>query len=311
VAKKNSTRRKLAIATWSSPREGNIYGKLTVDVSKALDYIEAVRKRSGAKVTLTHLTGVAVARAMAKAPGLNGYIKLGRYIEHDTVDVSFLVALDGGNDLGKALVKDAAEMSAVDIAESLKQQALRLREGKDDDFEKSKGLLRALPTWLIRPLLWLTGWLSASLGLSIPSLGVTRFPFGSCIITNVGVFGLDEGWAPPTPFARVPVYVLTGAVRDRPLVIDGEVKIRPQMTLCATIDHRFLDGAQGGVLARAMREILEDPWQLDEAEGPTEVVERDDSDILGEAPPTAESEAAPEPPPVPVASDVPDPGQVV
>ena len=308
MAQKNSTRRKLAIATWSAPREGNIYGKLTVDVSEALKYLAQVRERTGQKVTITHLVGVAVARALARAPGLNGTLRFGKYIPHDRVDVSFLVALEGGNDLGKALVQDAAELGVTDIAQSLREQAQRLREGKDDDFEKSKGLLRALPTWLLRPLLWLTGWLSGSLGLNIPALGVTAFPFGSCIITNVGVFGLDEGWAPPTPFARVPVYVLTGAVRERPAVIDGELTTRPQMTLCATIDHRFLDGAQGGVLAKVVRDVLENPWQLEDTELPTEVVERDDSDILGEAVPTAESDEAPPPP---VAAPVPDPGQIV
>lgn len=32
----NGLRRKLAIATWASPREGNIYGKLTVDATERL-----------------------------------------------------------------------------------------------------------------------------------------------------------------------------------------------------------------------------------------------------------------------------------
>ncbi len=315
MARQNSTRRKLVIATWSAPREGNIYGKLTVDMTEALAYIAHLRERTGRKITVTHLVGVAVARAMAACPGLNGYLRLGRYHQHDTVDLAFLVAIEGGSDLGKALVKDTASMSPMDIADSLKRQAERLRTGKDDDFNKSKGLLRALPTWLIRPLLWLTGWLSGALGANIPALGVTAFPFGSCIITNVGVFGLDEGWAPPTPFARVPVYVLTGAVRDKPLVVDGELTIRPQMTLCATIDHRFLDGAQGGTLAKVVRDVLENPWQLDESEQATEVVEVDDSDILGEALPTQESGEAPAPPgaePTPQAPDepVPDPGHV-
>ena len=78
------------------------------------------------------------------------------------------------------------------------------------------------------------------------------------------MFGLDEGFVPPTPFARVPVYVLIGALADRPAVVDGELTIRKQLTLTATIDHRFMDGFQGGVLARIVRDVLENPWQLDE-----------------------------------------------
>ena len=35
-----------------------------------------------------------------------------------------------------------------------------------------------------------------------PGLGLEAFPFGSAVITSVGMMGLDEGFAPPTPFAR-------------------------------------------------------------------------------------------------------------
>ena len=91
---------------------------------------------------------------------------------------------------------------------------------------------------------------------------------GGRIITNVGVFGLDEGFAPPTPFAHTPVLVLVGAIRDTPVVQDGEVVIRPQMSLCATLDHRYVDGAQSGVLAKVVRDVLQNPWQLEGMDGP-------------------------------------------
>jgi pyruvate dehydrogenase E2 component (dihydrolipoamide acetyltransferase) len=106
------------------------------------------------------------------------------------------------------------------------------------------------------------------LGVSAPVLGVSRFPFGSAIVTSVGMFGLDEAYVPPTPFARVPLYVLIGAVRDSVTVVDGEIAVRPQLTITATIDHRFIDGFQGGVLAQAVRKVFEDPWAIDRASAP-------------------------------------------
>jgi pyruvate dehydrogenase E2 component (dihydrolipoamide acetyltransferase) len=264
----NSTRRKLAIATWKAPAEGNIFGKLTVDATHLLAYAEYLRRTTGEKVTVTHLVGKAVANALAKTPSLNGRIHLGRYIPHDTVDVTYLVALEEGMDLAKAKVANADRKSVRETAADLRERAARLRQGKDDDFEKSKGALRVLPTWLLRPILWLTGWLAGSWGLDIPALGVTRFPFGSCVLTSVGMFGLDEGYAPFTPFARVPLLVVLGAVKDRPAVVDGRIVVRPQVTITATIDHRFLDGFQGGVLAKTMSDQLQHPWKLDGAESP-------------------------------------------
>ncbi len=259
-----TTRRKLAIATWSAPREGNIYGRITVDATRALGYVEHLRESTGERVTITHLVGKAVALALAQAPMLNGRIVFGTYVPHATVDVTFLVAVEEGRDLAKAKLERVDGRSVVEIARELRARVERLRAGTDVEFEKAKGLLRALPTWLIRPLLRVSGFLTGVLGVSLPALGLEAFPFGSCIISNVAMFGLDEGWQPPTPFAHVPVYVLVGAVRERPAFVEGVLVAQPQLTLTATIDHRFLDGAQGGVLAKIVRDVLEDPWQLEE-----------------------------------------------
>jgi len=257
----NSTRRKLAIATWSSPREGNIYGKLVMDAGEAVAYVEHLRKTTGEKVTVGHIVGKAAAMAMKAAPGLNGRIVLGKYVPHETVDVTFLVALEDGRDLAKTKIPSADEKSVADIAKALAEGAGKLRGGKDADFEKSKGIVRALPSWLLKPMLWTTGFLTGSLGLA--AFGLEPFPFGSCVITNVGAFGVDEGYAPPTPFARVPVLILVGAVRDQPAVVAGKVVPRPLVTITATVDHRFIDGAQLGQLAKVLRKGFEEPWTLD------------------------------------------------
>lgn len=261
-----STRRKLAIATWNPPEEGNIYGKLVVDATRALAYLEQLRQRTGEKVTMTHLVGKAVGAAMAKAPLLNGRIVFGKFVPFPSVDLAFLIALEEGADLAKAKVADIDKKSMVEIAKELRERSGKLRSGGDRDFEKSKGLLRALPTWALKPLVWLTGFMASGLGWEVKALGVERFPFGSCIVTSVGMFGLDEGYVPPTPFARVPAYILVGAVRERPVVVDGKVVAQPQLTITATIDHRFVDGAPLGVMAKRLRALLEDPWLLEEPE---------------------------------------------
>lgn len=268
IPEPNSLRRKLAIATWSAPREGNIYGKLTVDVGEAQRYLAWLRKKTGLKVTITHMVGKAVAEALSRAPGLNGVIRMGRYVRHATVDVSYLVALEGGANLAKVKIERLDQKSVGELGQELRTLATRLHQGKDESFKKSMGPLKLLPTWLIRPLAHTMGYLTGVWGLNIPALGLEAHPFGACIITNVGVFGLDEGFAPPTPFAHAPVLVLVGAIRDTPVAVDGEVVIRPQMTLCATIDHRYIDGAQGGVLAKVVRDVLENPWQLEGMSGP-------------------------------------------
>ncbi|MDX1659911.1 MAG: 2-oxo acid dehydrogenase subunit E2, partial [Nitriliruptorales bacterium] len=98
----NTLRRKLAIATWKGPREGNIYGRIEVDATEAQAYLEHVRETSGERATITHLVGKAVAEALRVEPSLNGTIRFGRFVPHDSVDVTFLVSMPDGSDLGKA-----------------------------------------------------------------------------------------------------------------------------------------------------------------------------------------------------------------
>jgi len=266
----NPLRRKLILSTWRPPKEGNILGKLTVDTSIAQSYIEYLRHKHNTKVTITHFVGRAIGEALHRTPSINGYIRFGRYIPHDTVNISFLIAIDGGKNLGNTKICDVQKKTIVDISNELNNQALTIRDGKDQDFKQAQNTLKLLPVMLVRPVLWLTGWLTSSLGINMTALGLKKFPFGSCMITSVGMFGLDEAHAPHTPFARIPIIALIGAVRKQPVVIDDQIVIRPMITLTATIDHRYIDGSQGANIAKTIREAFEKPWILDGLDAPPE-----------------------------------------
>ena len=263
MSKMTSARRKLAIATWEPPAEGNIHGKVTLDVTEAQKYIEHVRETTGVKVTITHLIGKAAGNALAKAPDLNGKILFGRFVPFDTVDITFLIASDG--DLGKSKIQNIDQKSIDQIAEELRAHAEKLRSGEDKEFKKSMNAVKAMPMFILRPMLKLTGWLAGALGVNIKALGVERHAFGSAVITSVGMLGFDEGYAPFTPFARVPILLLIGAIRETPTVVDGQIVARPMVTVTATVDHRFIDGAQLGILAKEFRRVIEHPFSLEQA----------------------------------------------
>ncbi len=261
-------RRKLAIATYNAPREANIYGKLSIDASQALAYIEHLRETTGERVTITHLVGRAVAEGLKHAPTLNGRLVGPFHLANPNVAISFLVAIADQEDLAKVKVDDADRKSVVEIASELNRRAELVRSQKDPDFESGKRLLRLLPIWLIRPIAEVTGLLTSGLGISARPLGLEALPFGACVITSVGMFGVDEGYVPPTPWARVPSWVLIGAIREQAVVRDGKIIVRPMLTITATIDHRFIDGLQGANLTKVVRDVLENPWKLEGLESP-------------------------------------------
>ncbi|MCR4413043.1 MAG: 2-oxo acid dehydrogenase subunit E2, partial [Thermoguttaceae bacterium] len=57
--------------------------------------------------------------------------------------------------------------------------------------------------------------------------------------------------------------VAVGRVEEKPVVRDGLVVVRPVCVLCATFDHRVIDGRLAGRLARAVVGYLGDPgrWE--------------------------------------------------
>jgi pyruvate dehydrogenase E2 component (dihydrolipoamide acetyltransferase) len=251
--------RKVASATWRGPFDPQIYGDLEIDATRLLAFVEEARAATGAHVTVTHLVGRALAYGLAENPDLNVRKRGGRFVPRDDVSIFFVVAVDGGKDLSGVKVRQADRKSAVDVARELTERAGRIKTGEDAGFGRSKTLLARTPVPILRPVLGLATWLTSGVGLDLRRLGLRAEPFGSALVTSVGMFGVQHAYAPLSPFYRVPVLALVSEVVPKPVVRDGEVVALPILTVSATMDHRYLDGAHAARLARSVRGYLEDP----------------------------------------------------
>lgn len=83
---------------------------------------------------------------------------------------------------------------------------------------------------------------------------------GTFTITNGGVFGSLMS----TPIINIPQSAILGMhkIQDRPMVVNGQVVVRPMMYLALSYDHRIIDGRESvGFLVR-VKELLENPEQL-------------------------------------------------
>lgn len=259
----NSIRRKLSIAAWSAPREGNIFGSLKLDVSQVMRYLEDLKERTGTKVTISHFVGKVIALGLRECPTLNGIITLDHFRPYKTIDMSFLVFLNGDKDLAKTKICEVDKKSVQELAAELQVKADKLRKGKDKEHSQSLKLIKIMPVFMIRWILKFTQFLTCTLGINAKSFGLEAYPFGTCCITNVGTFGLDHGFAPFTPFTRVPLLILLGSIKKEPFVIGDEVVVRPAINIAATIDHRYVDGYEISVLSRCVKKYFDDPWLLD------------------------------------------------
>jgi len=252
--------RRIAASMWNAPSDPSIYGFVDVDVTDTLAFIEDYRAATGKKLTMTHIVARAVAQAFGDNPELNAKVRFGgRIEERESVDVVISVSRDGGRDLSAARVNGAEQLDLDGLVDAVQKQVDRTRKGQDEDYENSRDLMSRLPFFCVRPLLRLTDFLTNELHLHLPKWGMPRDPMGTAIVTNVGMFGIDTAFAPLVPMGRSPMLLLVTAVKDRPVVVDGEVVARPVLRLCATFDHRIIDGAAAGRLSKVLTERVAHP----------------------------------------------------
>jgi pyruvate dehydrogenase E2 component (dihydrolipoamide acetyltransferase) len=256
-----SSFRRMAAAMWRSPRDPSIYGSMDVDATAALAFLADHQRTTGVKLTVTHLVARAVALALRDQPEINGKVRFwGRLEQRGSVDV-FVTVLTG-RDLSGARIDRADEKSLTAIATEISERAGKIRTGTDASYEKSRSLLKTMPWWLARPATWLSDVLVNELHLDLPAQGMPRDPFGSALVTSVGRFGIDTAFAPFVPLARCPMLILVPEVRPRPWAVGNHVEVRPVLRLCATFDHRLIDGAAAGRFAAQLTALFATPELL-------------------------------------------------
>jgi 2-oxoglutarate dehydrogenase E2 component (dihydrolipoamide succinyltransferase) len=91
-------------------------------------------------------------------------------------------------------------------------------------------------------------------------IGMEELTGGTFTITNGGIFGSMMS----TPILNPPQCGILGmhAIEERPVVVEGEIVIRPMMYLALSYDHRIVDGREAVQFLVHVKEQLEDPARL-------------------------------------------------
>jgi 2-oxoglutarate dehydrogenase E2 component (dihydrolipoamide succinyltransferase) len=92
------------------------------------------------------------------------------------------------------------------------------------------------------------------------SITIEELTGGTFTITNGGVFGSLLS----TPIVNSPQSAILGMhkIQDRPVVVDGQVVVRPMMYIALTYDHRIIDGREAVQFLVAVKQGLEDPARM-------------------------------------------------
>ncbi len=91
-------------------------------------------------------------------------------------------------------------------------------------------------------------------------LGIEEMQGGTFTISNGGVFGSLMS----TPILNPPQTAILGMhkIQERPMAVNGEVKILPMMYLALSYDHRLIDGKEAVQFLVAIKDMLEDPARI-------------------------------------------------
>ena len=91
-------------------------------------------------------------------------------------------------------------------------------------------------------------------------LSIADLTGGTFTISNGGVYGSLMS----TPILNPPQSAILGMhkIQQRPMVVGGEIKVRPMMYLAVSYDHRIIDGREAVLFLVKVKECIEDPERL-------------------------------------------------
>ncbi|WP_425845009.1 dihydrolipoamide acetyltransferase family protein [Agrococcus sp. TSP3-2-1] len=193
-----------------------------VDATRTMELVKRLKASegfAGVKVSPLLIMAKAILWAIERSPQVNSTFTPEELVVHRYVNLGIAAATPRG--LLVPNIKDAQELSLVDLARALERLTLTAREG------------RTAPA---------------------------DMQHGTFTITNIGVFGMDTGTPILNPGESG--IIALGAIRQKPWVVDGEVRPRWVTTVGGSFDHRAVDGDVISRFVADVASILEEPALL-------------------------------------------------
>ncbi len=193
-----------------------------VNATRTMEFVKRLKASpdfAGVRVSPLLVMAKAVIWAVRRNPTVNSCWTDEEIIVRHFVNLGIAAATPRG--LIVPNVKDAQDLSLLELAQSLEQLTLVAREGKTQPADMSNGTIT---------------------------------------ITNLGSFGMDTGTPILNP-GEVAIVAL-GTIKQKPWVVDGEVRPAYVTTVGASFDHRVVDGDVASRFTADVASVLEEPALL-------------------------------------------------
>lgn len=258
-----SSFRRVAIGTWRTSKDCQVYGSMTLRMDDALAYRDEFRRKTGRRLTVTHMLCKACAAVFEKMPDANAILRGNSLYLRDEIALFFQVSFEdpktGEIDLSGITVREPEKKSLLDVLNEFEERAAKVRALKDKELESTRATMQRIPLFAIGWFMNLLSFFLYRLNVSLP--GVPKDAFGTAMITNIGTLGLEEAYPPLVPYSHVPLVLAVGSITETPVVDGSEVSIAQTMKIFATFDHRVLDGMHAATMSKTLKAWFDDPKQ--------------------------------------------------
>jgi pyruvate/2-oxoglutarate dehydrogenase complex dihydrolipoamide acyltransferase (E2) component len=237
----------------------NMYALLEVDVTRAREFIESYKTKTGEQLSFTGYLISCLARAVNEDKTVQSYRKGSKQlILFDDVDVGFMIELQKGEKrlLTGHVIKGANRKTYWDIHQEIRQ----VQSGKVQTSEQQASWFRSAMQW---------PWPLANIVRVVLRTMIKRNPMlvtsmaGTVGISSVGMFGKGHtGWG--IAIGSHVLDVVVGGTARKPAVVDGRIEPRDILDLTIIFDHDVIDGAPAARFTRKLVELVESGYGLDE-----------------------------------------------
>lgn len=193
-----------------------------VDATRTMEFVKRLKASTdfaGVKVSPLLIMAKAMIWAVRRNPTVNSTFTEEEIIVRHYVNLGIAAATPRG--LIVPNIKEAQDMSLLELAGALERLTITARDGKTSPAEMANGTIT---------------------------------------ITNIGVFGMDTGT--PILNSQESGIVALGTIKQKPWVVDGEVRARYVTTIGASFDHRVVDGDVASRFLADVASIIEEPALL-------------------------------------------------
>lgn len=238
----------------------------SVDIEKVEKYIKEKQTQGMQNISMMHVMIAAYIRLVSQRPALNRFIRGQRVWTRKNVEVSLTIKKEISLDSPDTVVKITLPPSATleDVYTALNNEIVSYRANPGGDFDDTARAFTRLPGLIFKFAVASLRFLDY-FGL-MPKAIAKVSPFHcSYFITSMGSLGIPPIYHHLYDFGSCPVFFSFGAKR-RTYEIDntGLVRRRQYMDFTFVLDERICDGYYYASALKLLKNILKNPWQLDE-----------------------------------------------